>query len=989
MSSYNSEFKDILLKLSNIMKNKGDTFRANAYKKAYNTINSLNTPINDFSELKGKPNIGNSILSKLKEYQIKGSLDIIDNENNSPMLAFTEIYGVGPKKAKELIEKNKITTIDGLKQNMHLLNDVQKKGIKYYDDILKRIPRDEIEQYEQQFNIIFNNLNTYNKNNGKFEIVGSYRRKNNTSGDIDVIITADKNIKQVYHDCINSLISSNIIVETLSYGDIKGLFISKLDNTKPARRLDFMCTNKIEYPFSLLYFTGSGNFNTEMRKHALTLGYTLNEHGIRKYMKNTKPTELDYDIETESDIFDFLNLEYKKPEKRLSGDSLISKQKGGNKNKYEKLYEFKQNGIGYLKLLKKKEIEQMYRNALHTYYNEEPVISDSLFDILKEYIENIYPKSGVLKIIGAPIEFEKEKVKLPYFMGSMNKIKHETNALNKWKTKFKGSYILSAKLDGISALYVIKNGIAKLYTRGDGEFGQDITYLIPYINIFNNKKYENTVIRGELIMKKNIFEKKYSNSASNARNLVAGIVNSKKLATEEKFKDIDFVAYEVIRPILKPNKQFDLMTEIKDTTKKLNIVKNIYLDDNSKLTNDEISKILQNWRNTYKYEIDGVIITQDKLYKNRKKGNPDHSVAFKMILTEQTMEATVLDVIWTPSKDGYLKPRIKITPVNIGGAKIEYATAFNAKYVVDNNIGPGTIISLIRSGDVIPHINKVLQMSDNPKMPDINYNWTDSNVDIIMSNKEDNDIVKEKNITGFFTGLNTVGLSKGTVNILINSGYDSVKSILNIKKDELLKLDGFKERRSMKIYEAIQDAINNADIIDILSSANIFERGFGKRKIKLLFNKYPNILNKTIDGKKMKPVELIMFITQIDAFGRKTASSFVKNIDKAKKFINDIGLMYKYDEFIENNYSSDDNSEESISNKLDNVRVVITGFRSKELEQLIENNGGNIGTSISRKVNYLIVKDLDENTSKANKAKKLGIPLILEKDFIENFELDN
>lgn len=988
MSSYNSEFKDVLLKLSSIMKNKGETFRASAYKKAYNTINSIDTPIKDFSELKGKPNIGNSILNKLKEYQNKGTLDIIQNENNSPMLAFTQIYGVGAKKAKELIEKNKITTIEELKQNTHLLNDVQKKGIKYYDDILKRIPRSEIQLYEKKFQNIFNNLNTYIINNGNFEIVGSYRRKKDTSGDIDVIITADKNETQVYHDCINALISSKIIIETLSYGDIKGLFISKLDN-KPARRLDFMCTNKIEYPFSLLYFTGSGNFNTEMRKQALIQGYTLNEHGIRKYMKKSQPPiELEYDIKTENDIFDYLNLKYIEPQDRISGQSIIHTQSGGNKTKYKKLYEFKENGIGYLKSLKKKDIEKMYRDALHTYYNEEPIISDSLFDILKEYIEKIYPKSSVLKIIGAPLKFEKEKVKLPYFMGSMNKIKHETNALNKWKSKFKGSYVLSAKLDGISALYVIKNGNPKLYTRGDGEYGQDITYLLPYLNLYNNKKYENTVIRGELIMNKKVFEEKYSKSASNARNLVAGIVNSKKSATEDKFKDIEFVAYEIITPLLKPKKQFELMKEIKDTTKKLNVVKNTYLENVSKLTNDEISKILQNWRNTYKYEIDGVIITQDKLYKNRKKGNPEHSVAFKMILTEQTMEATVLDVIWTPSKDGYLKPRIKITPVNIGGAKIEYATAFNAKYVVDNNIAPGTVISLIRSGDVIPHINKVLKMSDKPKMPEIDYNWTDSNVDIIMANKDENSIVKEKNITGFFTGLNTTGLSKGTVNILINSGYNSIKSILNIKKEDLLKLDGFKERRAMKIYEAIQDAINNADIIDILSSANIFERGFGKKKIKLLFNTYPNILDKIINGEKKKPVELIMIISQLDAFGRKTASSFVKNIDKAKKFINDIGLMYKYDEFIENNSSSDNNSEKSISNKLDNVRVVITGFRSKELEQLIENNGGSIGTSISRKVNYLIVKDLDENTTKANKAKKLGIPLILEDVFIKNFELD-
>jgi NAD-dependent DNA ligase len=89
-----------------------------------------------------------------------------------------------------------------------------------------------------------------------------------------------------------------------------------------------------------------------------------------------------------------------------------------------------------------------------------------------------------------------------------------------------------------------------------------------------------------------------------------------------------------------------------------------------------LSEILLKWRAEYLYEIDGVIVTNDKVY-SRKTGNPDHSFAFKMVLSDQIAEAKVVDVLWTPSKDGYLKPRVQIEPIQLGGVKIEYATGFN------------------------------------------------------------------------------------------------------------------------------------------------------------------------------------------------------------------------------------------------------------------------------------------------------------------------
>ena len=117
-----------------------------------------------------------------------------------------------------------------------------------------------------------------------------------------------------------------------------------------------------------------------------------------------------------------------------------------------------------------------------------------------------------------------------------------------------------------------------------------------------------------------------------------------------------------------------------------------------------------------------------------------------------------MNVLWSPSKDGYLKPRIQIEPVVLGGAKIEYATAFNAAFVEEKKLGIGSLVKLVRSGDVIPHIMDVIEPAEKAKMPDVAYKWNDTHVDIILEDAEQDETVKEKNIVGFFkdTCLHTI-----------------------------------------------------------------------------------------------------------------------------------------------------------------------------------------------------------------------------------------
>ncbi len=159
------------------------------------------------------------------------------------------------------------------------------------------------------------------------------------------------------------------------------------------------------------------------------------------------------------------------------------------------------------------------------------------------------------------------------------------------------------------------------------------------------------------------------------------------------------------------------------------------------LTNEFLSEKLVEWREDYEYLIDGIIVTNDKIYPRISK-NPDHSFAFKQLLADEFAESFVTDVIWTPSKDGYLKPVVIIEPVELDGVIIKRITGNNAKYIEDNKIGLGAKIKLIRSGNVIPKIQEILEPASNPLLPSKelypNYKYNETGVDIYIPTKKEN-----------------------------------------------------------------------------------------------------------------------------------------------------------------------------------------------------------------------------------------------------------
>lgn len=286
--------------------NSNNKFKIISFRKAINTISSLDFKIESSKQLKDIKGIGDGIKKRIDEIissgvlkEIKVNTSTIDELNK-----LKEITGIGPSKAKKLLEKN--ITFDKLMNNpsskiLDELTHHQQLGVKYYYDLQKKIPRSviiEVESFLKKFGF-------------DFTICGSYRRGKEESGDIDILIK--ENMKTLnLSDVINILTKKKFLVEHLTtLGSTKYMGICKLHNFPQFMRIDIRLISPESYVYAILYFTGSKKNNTYMRNQAIKLGYKLNEYGLYNNSNNKSII-----LNTEEQVYEFLKLPYIIPTKR-------------------------------------------------------------------------------------------------------------------------------------------------------------------------------------------------------------------------------------------------------------------------------------------------------------------------------------------------------------------------------------------------------------------------------------------------------------------------------------------------------------------------------------------------------------------------------------------------------------------------------------------------------------------------------------------------
>ena len=328
---------------------KPNLFRIRAYKKIVKILKELKFEVTDSDQVKDIPGIGKGTIEKINEILANGHLKNLEKKpiNNKNSLnedttnkntkiiqkQLEEVTGIGPVKAKKLIKDGYTLEIlrNKFQTNFSSLKDIlthhQILGIKYYDDLSNRIPYLEITFVDKYLQKIVANLNQtlFGKDIYCHQICGSFRRQAKTSGDIDVLFynkfkDDNKLDSQFFRSVMLKLIEDNFLKDHLTDPNkvsTKYMGFCKLHRKKFCRRIDMRCINHSSLPAAQLYFTGSGDFNKNMRTFALKKGFTLNEYGIFKLTDNKLKGD-QVMVSSENDIFNLLGIDFVEPKNRLS-----------------------------------------------------------------------------------------------------------------------------------------------------------------------------------------------------------------------------------------------------------------------------------------------------------------------------------------------------------------------------------------------------------------------------------------------------------------------------------------------------------------------------------------------------------------------------------------------------------------------------------------------------------------------------------------------
>lgn len=621
------------------------------------------------------------------------------------------------------------------------------------------------------------------------------------------------------------------------------------------------------------------------------------------------------------------------------------------------------------------DLEKMARYLAGFYYNDEPLVDDSVFDILFKTLKSINPKNEFIRHgIRAPVKVpSRKKVKLQSWMSSLDKV-YPGEGIEQWASKMGSSSLhLSDKLDGFSIeLSYDHKGRISLVSGGDGVYGQDLSHLVPHFEL-PQSGVTNMVIRCEGAMVKSKHAR-FAGLFKTPRSALSNVFNNSK-PNMDAVNATHIVALEIIKPAgMTIAAQYKKLKALGFKTPKSVVVP---------LRNFREEKIREHYESRRKasiYPIDGIVVNANQTYTLPSRGNPKYAIAFKENSEDSFVNAKVLEVEGNISRTGRIIPLVIIKPTMVQGVTITKLTGHNYGYIRDNKIAPGAIIKITRSGEVIPYISEVIKPAKVGTLPSgvegKDWEW-DTNLDIKVIHKEgsvEQDGIQIKKLAYFASVMGIVGLKEGLAAKLYYGGITSpYKLVKNYNSKKLAKIEGIGATQASNLSEAIDDVIGSGIELPLLATAlAAFGSGIGYGKIKAI-HEYLDLTSLL----KLSIPERIEAIAGAHGFTVNSATPIAENLDKLFKWIDKAGI-----------YILAPAEVAPVSSLMAGQAVMFTGFRSSELEDWILRNGGQIVTSMTR-CTLLLVKDLKgKPSSKMLTAQAKGIKIDSASNFIKSHVTD-
>ncbi len=380
------------------------------------------------------------------------------------------------------------------------------------------------------------------------------------------------------------------------------------------------------------------------------------------------------------------------------------------------------------------------------------------------------------------------------------------------------------------------------------------------------------------------------------------------------------------------------------------------------LTEEYLETVIEELRDAYEYEIDGVVVEVDShVHRARLDDgdlNPRWAMKYKTVSNDNYAVTEVVSVEWNASKTRYGKPRVILKPVNLPGIVWTYATGYNAKWIVDNGIGPGAIVGGSRMGDVTPNITTVIKSVAPQLPPDGTYEWNETGVDIIMIDKESERDTLIRMLTETMKSLGVVGLRDGVSEKLVDeiqpSDFNELFSfVIGWGEPQWSATIG---SNGIKIHKSITDMLASVTLGNWLGSMPHFGRGVGKRKI-----------NALLDGLNIDTLDAFYALStkqmeSVEKFQSKTAEKIKDGMQSHKEMFANLQRKPIFKQEATN---------PDIEQTLAGQKVVMTGFRNADMEKQIEQMGGKIQSSVSKATTIVVAASTSGSSSKIKKVKDL------------------
>ena len=639
-----------------------------------------------------------------------------------------------------------------------------------------------------------------------------------------------------------------------------------------------------------------------------------------------------------------------------------------------------------------KELVELLNKAGRAYYQEDrEIISNYEYDKLYDELEALEEETGIT-LAGSPT------VSVGYeAVNALPKETHETPMLSLDKTKeievlknFVGNQktVLSWKMDGLTIVLTYQDGkLKKAVTRGNGIVGEVIT---NNAKVFKNVPLQiayqgELILRGEAIISYSDFEKinkqiedvdaKYKNP----RNLCSGSVRQLNNEITAK-RNVYFYAFSLVRAegVNFNNSracQFEWLKTQGFDIVEYRMVDSKNLEETIQYFSDKIS--------TNDFPSDGLVALYDDIAYGDSLGStakfPRNAFAFKW--ADEVRETTLKEIEWSPSRTGLINPVAIFEPVELEGTTVSRASVHNISILKELELGIGDRIEVYKANMIIPQIAENLTRSRNLTIPEFcpvckktTKIQKSNDVEVLICTNPECQAKKIKSFTLFVSrdAMNIDGLSEATLEKFILNGF--IKEFGDIYeleryKDAIIEMDGFGEKSYENLIENIKKSSHTTlpRLVYALGIANI-----GVANAKVLCKEFDYDLQKLMRADE----ETISQIEGIGSVIAKSVTDYFKNEENQRK----LEHLLTYLTFEEMKIET--------GNPLSGKQFVITGsvnqFENRNaMKEFIENRGGKVTGSVSKKTDYLINNDTESSSSKNKKAKELGIPILSEEDFLK------